>query len=65
MIILLNKIMGKNMSNRTERVAIANDTLEILKKGSYQNSKGETVQIGEKLAYSIKNTVHYTPEGYQ
>ncbi|MFX1257732.1 MAG: TIGR02452 family protein [Promethearchaeota archaeon] len=50
------------MSNRTERIKIAKETLEILEEGFYRNSKEKIVQINDSLKFAMKNTIHYTPD---
>lgn len=53
------------MSNRDNRAKIAQDTLEILKRGFYQNKLGEVVDISESLKAAKTGSIHYTPEMLQ
>ena len=50
------------MNNRTERAAIAQDTLAILKCGHYVNRNGIAVSIADDLAAAVAGSVHYRPE---
>jgi uncharacterized protein (TIGR02452 family) len=45
-----------------DRISIARDTLEILKKGSYQMPGGERIELAAQLADCVKNTRCYNPE---
>ncbi len=47
------------MINRAERTKIAKETLEILEKGFYKNSKAEIVQIDDTLKFAMTNTKLY------
>ncbi len=51
--------------NKNERVAIANETLDILSTGRYSNPKKELVDISAELQYTVDNTVHYTPDDFE
>ena len=53
------------MRNRAERILIAKETLEILEKGFYKNSKGKIVRIDDALKFAIKNTIHYKPDMFK
>lgn len=46
-------------TNRNGRAKIANDTLDILKKGYYTAPSGEVVSIEKEIEYCYKNTVFY------
>jgi uncharacterized protein (TIGR02452 family) len=48
------------MANRNQRAKIANETLKILERGSYDVA-GETVAIAEKLDVMRRDTILYTP----
>jgi len=48
--------------NQSTRIVIAKDTLEILEKGFYTNSKQETVNIASLQEYAMHNTRLYKPE---
>ncbi|MBO9199319.1 MULTISPECIES: TIGR02452 family protein [Niastella] len=48
--------------NQRRRVEIANDTLEILEKGFYNNSKGEKVDIALIQQNAVDNTRLFKPE---
>jgi len=50
------------MSNREQRAAIAQDTLSVLERGSYQNWQGQNVSIADALAYAVQNSIHYRAE---
>lgn len=52
--------MHKN--NRQSRIAIASETLEILKTGHYTNKSGNKVEIGAELNYAIENSILYKPD---
>lgn len=47
------------MNNRTQRAAIAQDTLAILEQGHYRNARGDTVSISEPLRAAIAGSIHY------
>lgn len=51
--------------NKSERVAIAYETLDILAAGQYVNRQQEVVNISKDLSYSVKNTIHYKPEDFE
>ncbi len=53
------------MSNRDNRAKIAQETLEILKLGYYQNKLREVVDISEVLETAKAGSIHYTPEMLQ
>ncbi|WP_035058557.1 TIGR02452 family protein [Andreprevotia chitinilytica] len=53
------------MNHREQRAAIAQDTLDILKRGQYENQQGQTVSIGDALHAAIKGSVHYRGEQLQ
>ncbi|MHA1143962.1 MAG: TIGR02452 family protein [Candidatus Helarchaeota archaeon] len=50
------------MSSRTERAAIARETLEILEKGKYKNEHGELVDLQYMLDFARSNSIHYKPD---
>ncbi|MBV6621838.1 MAG: TIGR02452 family protein [Rivularia sp. (in: Bacteria)] len=50
--------------NRNKRAAIANETIEILKKAYYQNQQQETIYIQESLQAAIENSIHYSEESF-
>lgn len=50
------------MNNRTERAAIAQDTLAVLECGHYVNRSGIAVSIADDLAAAIAGSMHYRPE---
>lgn len=50
-----------NAMNKSKRAAIAYETLDIMEKGCYNNSKNESVDIGTALQHTIAHTVHYQP----
>lgn len=47
------------MNNRTYRANIAQETLGVFEKGSYQNLRGDTVSIAGELALAIAQSRHY------
>ncbi|MBS0029842.1 TIGR02452 family protein [Chitinophaga sp. 22321] len=50
--------------NKSKRVAVAHETLDIIEKGGYQNNRGELIHIGDTLQHSIVNTIHYRPDDF-
>ena len=46
--------------NREKRAEIANETINILKKGFYQNPQEEIIDIRESLQAAIENSIHYS-----
>ncbi|MFF2531610.1 TIGR02452 family protein [Brevibacillus sp. NPDC058079] len=50
------------MSKREKMVEIAEDTLRILELGSYQNSKGNQVEVANILENAVRNSVLYRPD---
>lgn len=52
------------MKNREKRAKIAKETLEIIDKGFYINSKGEEIKLKEATQQSIEHTVHYKPQDF-
>lgn len=48
--------------SRTKRVMTAQETMQILEKGSYRSSQGEEVTIREDLAEAIASSVLYRPD---
>jgi uncharacterized protein (TIGR02452 family) len=46
---------------KTERIKIATNTLEILDRGHYTNSKGITISIKDEVKTSIESSFLYTP----
>jgi uncharacterized protein (TIGR02452 family) len=48
--------------NRNQNASIANDTIKILEQGSYMNSAGNQVSIGNQLELCKANTKPYAPE---
>ena len=53
------------MNNRAERTKIAKETLRILEKGFYKDSKGKVVRIDNALKFAIINSIHYTPDMFK
>ena len=51
--------------NKSERVAIAYETLDILAAGQYVNRQQEMVDISKDLRYAVTNTIHYKPEDFE
>ncbi|MCF6405655.1 TIGR02452 family protein [Chitinophaga filiformis] len=51
--------------NKSARVAIAYETLDILANGQYQNKRNEVVSISKDLKYAIEHTIHYKPEDFE
>lgn len=51
--------------NKSARVAIAYETLDILAAGQYVNQQQEVVNISKDLSYTVKNTIHYKPEDFE
>ncbi len=52
------------MASRTQRVAIARETLAILEAGGYRAPTGRQVSIGDQLASARDRSVLYTPDGH-
>ncbi|BAV04028.1 TIGR02452 family protein [Filimonas lacunae] len=50
------------MKPREQRLALAQETLEIIEKGCYTNTLQQNVSIAEAMDYSITNTRLYKPE---
>jgi uncharacterized protein (TIGR02452 family) len=48
--------------NQQQRVEIANNTLEILEKGSYINPSGNKVDVSRPQQYAVANTKLFRPE---
>lgn len=46
--------------NRNQRAKIAQETVEILNQGFYQNQQQETIDIQKELQAAIKNSIHYS-----
>lgn len=53
------------IDNREKRKQIANETLEIIRKGAYINENGKNICIEEALKYAISNSVLYKPEEFE
>ncbi len=47
------------MNNRKQRAKIAQETIEILERGNYQNRLGETVDITEAITAAISGSIYY------
>ncbi|UMZ74267.1 TIGR02452 family protein [Natranaerofaba carboxydovora] len=47
---------------REKRASIARQTLDIIEKGYYENSRGEKVDVKNSIIYSMNNSVLYSPE---
>ncbi len=47
---------------RTERARVAQETLEIVRRGAYTASSGTTVSIAELVTSCVQATVFYPPE---
>ncbi|TQV87981.1 TIGR02452 family protein [Aliikangiella coralliicola] len=45
--------------NRNKRANIAQETLEIIERGSYINSKGENVELAQDIKKAVDSSVHY------
>ncbi|MGB6301276.1 MAG: TIGR02452 family protein [Rivularia sp. (in: cyanobacteria)] len=50
--------------NRNTRALIAQETIEILNQGFYQNQQQETINIQEYLQAAIKKSVHYSENDF-
>lgn len=50
--------------NREKRAKIANETINILEKGFYQNQQEETIYIQEYLQAAIENSIHYSENDF-
>jgi uncharacterized protein (TIGR02452 family) len=50
--------------NRNQRANIAQETIEILNQGFYQNQQQETINIQENLQAAIKNSIHYSENDF-
>jgi uncharacterized protein (TIGR02452 family) len=48
--------------NRKDRTEIAEDTLEIIDKGKYINSKGKEIILDEDIKNAVENSILYTPQ---
>jgi uncharacterized protein (TIGR02452 family) len=46
------------MDNRTQRIAIANETLTLLQQEFYTNKKGERIVFAEAMAFAKMNSIH-------
>jgi uncharacterized protein (TIGR02452 family) len=53
------------MASRSQRAAIAAETIAILHRGSYDLPGGQRVEIGPQLAESIEASVHYRPADFR
>jgi uncharacterized protein (TIGR02452 family) len=51
--------------NAKKRLAIAQETLDILAAGQYKNAKNEWVDLRADLKNSVDNTILYKPEDFQ
>lgn len=51
--------------NKSARVAIAYETLDILAAGQYRNKRNELVDISKDLRHAVENTIHYKPEDFE
>lgn len=49
---------------RNRRAALAEETLEILKVGSYQSPEGQTITIARDLATAVRHTKLYCPNEF-
>lgn len=45
--------------NRNDRVATAQETLQILADGSYLSPSGKTIEIAKEQAFAVQNSIHY------
>ena len=52
------------MTNRNARAQIAQQTLDIIERGSYELPNGSLVSISEPLQKAIAGLIHYTPESF-
>lgn len=52
------------MANQEQRIQIAEETVEILKRGFYQNQKGEVVSIRDDLLAAKTGSVHYSSDKF-
>lgn len=50
--------------NRNTRALIAQETIEILNQGFYQNQQQQTINIQEYLQAAIENSVHYSENDF-
>ncbi|NHZ41964.1 TIGR02452 family protein [Massilia aquatica] len=48
--------------NRDRRASIAQETLAVMERGSYQNARGEDVSIADALALAVAQSRHYTSD---
>lgn len=53
--------MSDANEEKTKRIAIADDTLQIIDAGFYLNKKGHRIEIQPKLSKAISKSVLYTP----
>lgn len=49
------------MNNKDQLIAIANENLDIFKKGQYINKQGKTIDIANQLKASVDGTILYKP----
>ncbi|CAF1235804.1 unnamed protein product [Rotaria sp. Silwood1] len=54
------EVLSLKSFSRNQRAAIAEDTLNKVKDGWYQPSKGSPISLAEDIAFSVNNTVVYT-----
>ncbi|HCF29354.1 MAG TPA: hypothetical protein DEV81_19625 [Cyanobacteria bacterium UBA11049] len=48
------------MTNREQRIIIAQETMNIVKQGFYQNQQGEVVNIQDTCLAAKKSSIHYS-----
>jgi len=53
------------MSNRSKRVQIAQETLEILEAGFYTNQQGQRIDLNPELEEAVQNTQLYRPSDFK
>ena len=53
------------MTNREQRTIIAQETMNILKQGFYQNQQGEVVNIQDTCLAAKKSSIHYSAEMWE
>lgn len=53
------------MASRSQRAAIAAETIAILQRGYYDSPSGQRVEIGPQLSESVAGSVHYRPADFR
>lgn len=54
--------MNDQNDQKAKRIAIADDTLQIIDRGFYLNTKGDRIDIQSKLSKAISRSILYTPK---